>query len=268
MKPNRSKRNESRRMESWPGLIAKVKHRMQLSPTSVFMHYMPFCWGGAIRFGSCNNRDNCTGGTTHVFIESFVALFVIHCAILTVLELVLLDEILRRVVDTMVWFDGSDNPCRIAHHSYGRISRLGIKRGSDHIRRNKCYRHCILKIGGIVPVRTSSSDHKLASSSADDAIFWRSSFSYISPASVQCPMKKGEEKKEEETGSFNAFPKSFPHFYSDAFGSYTIRRQSEKQVNSSGTEIRDHDNDSTRCPSAPGDNETRETAHTPMIEPQ
>jgi len=30
-------------MESWPGLIAEVKHRMQLSPTSVFMHYMPFC---------------------------------------------------------------------------------------------------------------------------------------------------------------------------------------------------------------------------------
>ena len=44
-------------------------------------------------------------------------------------------------------------------------------------------------------------DHKLASS-ADDAIFWRS-FSHISPASVQCPMKKGEwermlEEKEEQ----------------------------------------------------------------------
>lgn len=58
-------------------------------------------------------------------------------------------------------------------------------------------------MGGIVPV--SSPDHKLASSSADNAIFWRSGFSYISPASVQCPMKKGEgvggeeqEEKEEE----------------------------------------------------------------------
>jgi len=54
----------------------------------------------------------------------------------------------------------------------------------------------------------------------------------------------------------------------DAFGSYTTRRQSEKQTNSSGTEIRDHDNDSTRRPSVLGDNETRETVHTPTIEPR
>ncbi|KYQ46856.1 hypothetical protein ALC60_14147 [Trachymyrmex zeteki] len=197
-----------------------------------------------------------------------------YTVLLTVLELVLLDEILRRVVDAMVWFDGSDDR-RIAHHSCGRISRLGVKRGSDHVRRKECHRHCILEMGGIVPVRTSSPDHKLTSSSADDAIFWRSGCSYISPASVQCPMKKGEweremEEKEEqeEKEDFNAFPKSYTHFYSDAFGSYTIRRQSEKQANSSGTEIRDHDNDSTRRPSVPGDNETRETAHTPTIEPR
>lgn len=46
------KRNKLLRMESWPGLIAEVKHRMQLSPTSVFMHHMPFCpkdYGGARR---------------------------------------------------------------------------------------------------------------------------------------------------------------------------------------------------------------------------
>lgn len=54
MKPNRSKRNESRRMESWPGLIAEVKHRMQLSPTSVFMHYMPFCSADYSRRGQSN----------------------------------------------------------------------------------------------------------------------------------------------------------------------------------------------------------------------
>ena len=51
-------------------------------------------------------------------------------------------------------------------------------------------------MGGIVPV--SNPDHKLASSSADDAIFWHSGFSYISPASVQCPMKKGEWERELE----------------------------------------------------------------------
>ena len=54
MKPNRSKRNELRRMESWPGLIAEVKHRMQLSPTSVFMHYMPFCSADHGRRGQSN----------------------------------------------------------------------------------------------------------------------------------------------------------------------------------------------------------------------
>ncbi|KYN12918.1 hypothetical protein ALC57_14983 [Trachymyrmex cornetzi] len=57
-------------------------------------------------------------------------------------------------------------------------------------------------------------------------------------------------------------------FLSDAFGSYTTRRQSDKQTNSSGTEIWDHDNDSTRRPSVPGDNETQETAHTPTIKPR
>lgn len=51
----------------------------------------------------------------------------------------------------------------------------------------------------------SRPDYKSASPSADDdPIFWRGSrFSYASPASVQCPMKKGgmgegEEEKEEE----------------------------------------------------------------------
>lgn len=55
-------------------------------------------------------------------------------------------------------------------------------------------------------MQANSSDHNSASPSADDdPIFWRGGrFSYASPASVQCPMKKGgmgkggEEEKEKE----------------------------------------------------------------------
>ncbi|KYQ46858.1 hypothetical protein ALC60_14149 [Trachymyrmex zeteki] len=70
MKPNRSKRNESRRMESWPGLIAEVKHRMQLSPTSVFMHYMPFCSADHGRRGQSN-----IGKERHIYIKKLYAIF-------------------------------------------------------------------------------------------------------------------------------------------------------------------------------------------------
>lgn len=51
-------------------------------------------------------------------------------------KLVLLDKILRHVVNTMVWFDSSDD-CRIARHRCGRISRLGVKRGRDHVGRKE-----------------------------------------------------------------------------------------------------------------------------------
>lgn len=61
------------------------------------------------------------------------------CYILTVIKLVLLDEILRHVVDAMVWFDSSDD-CRIARHRCGRISRLGVKRGRDHVGRKERHR--------------------------------------------------------------------------------------------------------------------------------
>ncbi|KYM78085.1 hypothetical protein ALC53_11553 [Atta colombica] len=69
MKPNRSKRNELRRMESWPGLIAEVKHRMQLSPTSVFMHYMPFCSADHGRKGQSNIGKERLGDTFFAVIQ-------------------------------------------------------------------------------------------------------------------------------------------------------------------------------------------------------
>ncbi|KYN12920.1 hypothetical protein ALC57_14985 [Trachymyrmex cornetzi] len=80
MKPNRSKRNESRRMESWPGLIAEVKHRMQLSPTSVFMHYMPFCSADHGRRGQSNIGKERLGDTffaiiRHILCNIFQFLF-------------------------------------------------------------------------------------------------------------------------------------------------------------------------------------------------
>ncbi|KYN39888.1 hypothetical protein ALC56_05656 [Trachymyrmex septentrionalis] len=75
MKPNRSKRNESRRMESWPGLIAEVKHRMQLSPTSVFMHYMPFCSADHDRRGQSNIGKERLGDTFFAIIRHILCIY-------------------------------------------------------------------------------------------------------------------------------------------------------------------------------------------------
>lgn len=60
------------------------------------------------------------------------------------LQLIMLDQVFRHVVDMMMRFDGSDGGCRIAGRYRGRISRmyrrLGVNRGRDHSGRKERHR--------------------------------------------------------------------------------------------------------------------------------
>jgi len=62
-----------------------------------------------------------------------------HIVLLTMIELILLDEIFCRVVNVMMWFDGSNDRSIARHHSR-RISCLSIKRDCDHVERKECHR--------------------------------------------------------------------------------------------------------------------------------
>lgn len=60
------------------------------------------------------------------------------------LQLIMLDQVFRRVMDVMRRFDGSDGCCRIVCRYRGRISRmyrrLGVNRGRDHGGRKERHR--------------------------------------------------------------------------------------------------------------------------------
>ncbi|EZA54072.1 hypothetical protein X777_05921 [Ooceraea biroi] len=61
------------------------------------------------------------------------------------IKLIMLNEMLRHVVDMMMRFDSNDG-CRVARHHRGRISRnrrLGVNCGRDHCGRQECHRRKI-----------------------------------------------------------------------------------------------------------------------------